>query len=95
MLFIKHHISKSLLIFLVLNFLQKLVVKPDQLIKRRGKLGLIKVNTDLAGVKQWVTERMGRDQQVHPDINHCFLCYLVRGTTFLDYHPYFYHVITW
>lgn len=44
--------------------LQKLVVKPDQLIKRRGKLGLIKVGTDLAGVKTWVDERMNKDQQV-------------------------------
>lgn len=43
---------------------QKLVVKPDQLIKRRGKLGLIKVNTDLKGVQSWVAERMGKDQQV-------------------------------
>lgn len=43
---------------------QKLVVKPDQLIKRRGKLGLIKVNTDLKGVKAWIAERMGKDQQV-------------------------------
>ncbi|KOC69415.1 ATP-citrate synthase [Habropoda laboriosa] len=43
---------------------EKLVVKPDQLIKRRGKLGLIKVNADLATVKQWVAERMNKDQQV-------------------------------
>jgi len=42
----------------------KLVVKPDQLIKRRGKLGLIKVNTDLATVKEWVKERMGKQIQV-------------------------------
>ena len=46
------------------SHLQKLVVKPDQLIKRRGKLGLIKVNTDLAGVKAWVGERMGTEVQV-------------------------------
>jgi ATP citrate (pro-S)-lyase len=44
--------------------LQKLVVKPDQLIKRRGKLGLIKVKVDLAEVKQWVIERMGKDQVI-------------------------------
>lgn len=44
--------------------LQKLVVKPDQLIKRRGKLGLIKVGTDLAGVQTWVDQRMNKDQQV-------------------------------
>nr|NP_001027756.1 ATP citrate-lyase [Ciona intestinalis]BAB00624.1 ATP citrate-lyase [Ciona intestinalis] len=37
---------------------EKLIVKPDQLIKRRGKLGLIKINTDYAGVQQWVGERM-------------------------------------
>lgn len=43
---------------------EKLVVKPDQLIKRRGKLGLIKVNADLAAVKQWIAERMNKDQQV-------------------------------
>ena len=39
-------------------------MKPDQLIKRRGKLGLIKVNADLAEVKTWVSERIGRDTQV-------------------------------
>ena len=44
---------------------QKLVVKPDQLIKRRGKLGLIKVNADLAEVKKWVAERMDKETQVN------------------------------
>uniref|UniRef100_A0A0V0G5Z5 ATP-citrate synthase n=1 Tax=Triatoma dimidiata TaxID=72491 RepID=A0A0V0G5Z5_TRIDM len=43
---------------------QQLVVKPDQLIKRRGKLGLIKVNTDLAGAEQWIRQRMGKEQEV-------------------------------
>ncbi|KAK3912870.1 ATP-citrate synthase [Frankliniella fusca] len=43
---------------------QKLVAKPDQLIKRRGKLGLITVNTDFAGAKQWISQRMGKDQLV-------------------------------
>ena len=43
---------------------QKLVVKPDQLIKRRGKLGLILVNSDLKGVKEWVSQRIGKDTQV-------------------------------
>jgi len=42
----------------------KLVVKPDQLIKRRGKLGLIKVNVDYPTVKAWVLERMGQDQVI-------------------------------
>lgn len=43
---------------------EKLVVKPDQLIKRRGKLGLIKVGADFAGVQTWVDERMNKDQKV-------------------------------
>lgn len=43
---------------------EKLVVKPDQLIKRRGKLGLIKVNVDFATVQEWVKERMGKDQKI-------------------------------
>ncbi|PWA21557.1 hypothetical protein CCH79_00003058, partial [Gambusia affinis] len=32
----------------------RLVVKPDQLIKRRGKLGLVGINLDLQGVKEWL-----------------------------------------
>lgn len=43
---------------------QKLVVKPDQLIKRRGKLGLISVNKNFQEVKQWINERMGKDQKI-------------------------------
>ncbi|KAH0546822.1 ATP-citrate synthase [Cotesia glomerata] len=43
---------------------EKLVVKPDQLIKRRGKLGLIKVNADLPTVRQWVEERINKEQKV-------------------------------
>ncbi len=43
---------------------QKLVVKPDQSIKRRGKLGLIKVNADLNEVKKWVSERIDKEIQV-------------------------------
>ncbi|XP_018561698.1 ATP-citrate synthase isoform X2 [Anoplophora glabripennis] len=43
---------------------EKLVVKPDQLIKRRGKLGLIAVNKDLDAVQKWIAERMNKDQKV-------------------------------
>ncbi|XP_054156443.1 ATP-citrate synthase-like [Oppia nitens] len=43
---------------------ERLVVKPDQLIKRRGKLGLILVNADIDGVKKWVSERMSKDIQI-------------------------------
>ncbi|XP_037956466.1 ATP-citrate synthase isoform X4 [Teleopsis dalmanni] len=41
-----------------------LVVKPDQLIKRRGKLGLIGVNKNLDQVKTWLKERMNKDQKI-------------------------------
>eukprot|EP01135_Chromosphaera_perkinsii_P010677 Nk52_evm77s2192 gene=Nk52_evmTU77s2192 len=40
---------------------EKLVVKPDQLIKRRGKLGLLKVKVDYATARQWIDERMGKE----------------------------------
>ena len=43
---------------------QKLVAKPDQLIKRRGKLGLIAVNKDFNDAKNWILERLGKEVQV-------------------------------
>lgn len=46
---------------------QKLVVKPDQMIKRRGKLGLLKVNTDWEGVKTWLAEKRGKETTVSFD----------------------------
>ena len=42
----------------------RLVVKPDQLIKRRGKAGLIGVDLDLPAVKSWVGERMNKPIKV-------------------------------
>lgn len=51
---------------------QKLVVKPDQLIKRRGKLGLILVNAEFNGVKDWVNQRLGKETQVSPLSFHLF-----------------------
>ncbi|XP_065369896.1 ATP-citrate synthase isoform X2 [Calliphora vicina] len=41
-----------------------LVVKPDQLIKRRGKLGLIGVKKNFQEVQQWIAERMDKDQAI-------------------------------
>jgi ATP citrate (pro-S)-lyase len=43
---------------------EKLVAKPDQLIKRRGKLGLIQANADLAGVRDWLSCNMGKTVQI-------------------------------
>ena len=38
----------------------QLVVKPDQLIKRRGKLGLLLVNRNYGEVKKWISEKRGK-----------------------------------
>ena len=42
----------------------KLVVKPDQLIKRRGKAGLLAINKTWEEVQQWILERAGKEIQV-------------------------------
>ncbi|OQR82148.1 ATP-citrate synthase, partial [Thraustotheca clavata] len=42
----------------------KLVVKPDQLIKRRGKANLLLLNATWNEVKEWITARMSREIQV-------------------------------
>ncbi|KAJ2777316.1 ATP citrate lyase subunit 1 [Coemansia javaensis] len=42
----------------------KLVAKPDQLIKRRGKSGLLLLNADWAAVKQWIRERAVKEVSV-------------------------------
>ena len=34
------------------------------MIKRRGKLGLLKVNTDWEGVKTWLAEKRGKETTV-------------------------------
>lgn len=41
-----------------------LVVKPDQLIKRRGKAGLLAVNKTWPEVQAWISDRMGKSQEV-------------------------------
>lgn len=41
-----------------------LVVKPDQLIKRRGKAGLVGIKLDWDGVQSWIAERMEKEIQV-------------------------------
>uniref|UniRef100_A0A8C1VQS0 ATP-citrate synthase n=1 Tax=Cyprinus carpio TaxID=7962 RepID=A0A8C1VQS0_CYPCA len=37
---------------------ERLVVKPDQLIKRRGKLGLVAVDLNLEGVQEWLKSNL-------------------------------------
>ncbi|OLL23320.1 putative ATP-citrate synthase subunit 2 [Neolecta irregularis DAH-3] len=43
---------------------QKFVAKPDMLIKRRGKSGLLKLNATWEKVKEWIAARAGKLQQV-------------------------------
>ena len=42
----------------------KFVAKPDQLIKRRGKSGLLSLNKSWAESRAWVAARAGKEQQV-------------------------------
>ncbi|KAF9446022.1 ATP citrate lyase isoform 2 [Macrolepiota fuliginosa MF-IS2] len=42
----------------------KLVGKPDQLIKRRGKAGLLALNKTWPEARQWIAERAGKPQKV-------------------------------
>jgi ATP citrate (pro-S)-lyase len=42
----------------------KFVAKPDQLIKRRGKSGLLALNKTWPEAKAWVAERARKEQQV-------------------------------
>lgn len=42
----------------------KLVAKPDMLIKRRGKAGLLKLDSTWADARAWIAERAGKKQQV-------------------------------
>jgi ATP citrate (pro-S)-lyase len=39
----------------------RLVVKPDQLIKRRGKAGLLAINKTWPEVVAWIKERMNKE----------------------------------
>lgn len=41
--------------------IQKLIAKPDQLIKRRGKLGLVELNVDVEGAKKWIGDKVDKD----------------------------------
>lgn len=45
-------------------FTTKLVAKPDQLIKRRGKAGLLALNKTWDEAKPWIAERAGKPQKV-------------------------------
>lgn len=45
-------------------FTSKLVAKPDQLIKRRGKSGLLLLNKEWPEVREWIVARAGKPTKV-------------------------------
>lgn len=53
-------------------FNTKLVAKPDQLIKRRGKAGLLALNKTWEEAKPWIAARAGKPQKV--GLVHYFCC---------------------
>jgi len=48
---------------------EKLVVKPDQLIKRRGKAGLLGLNLEWTNAKTWIIDRQGKEIKVKKEKN--------------------------
>ncbi|KAG5437481.1 hypothetical protein PCANB_000909 [Pneumocystis canis] len=55
---------------------KKLVIKPDQLLKRRGKLGLVYLNCTWTDARNWISTHAGQKQAVGRIIGvlHTFLC---------------------
>ena len=57
-------------------FTSKLVAKPDQLIKRRGKAGLLALNKTWEEARPWIAERAGKPQKVSLIfVRYCFLAF--------------------
>lgn len=48
----------------------KFVAKPDQLIKRRGKSGLLALNKTWPEAKAWIAARAGKEQQVETVVGY-------------------------
>ena len=59
------------------------------MIKRRGKLGLLKVNTDWEGVKTWLAEKRGKETTVQYTLNikkgiyYMSLCWMLNKFLFV------------
>lgn len=69
-------------LFLYLPSSKGLVVKPDQLIKGRGKLGLVGIDLDLQGVREWLSNHLMKETNVSSDhlvrILTLYCCYINR-----------------
>ena len=48
----------------------KFVAKPDQLIKRRGKSGLLALNKTWPEAKAWIAARAGKEQKVETTVGY-------------------------
>lgn len=69
------------------RLLQRLVVKPDQLIKRRGKLGLVGVNLDLNGVRGWLKSRLMKETTVRLPPTPCLVFVSQQNTPSINIVP--------
>lgn len=59
-----HTKKKTTCVLFLCSSQKRLVVKPDQLIKRRGKLGLVGINKDLQGVREWLKDHLMKETTV-------------------------------
>lgn len=59
-----HTKKKNTCVLFLCSSQKRLVVKPDQLIKRRGKLGLVGINKDLQGVREWLKDHLMKETTV-------------------------------
>jgi len=72
----------------------KLVAKPDQLIKRRGKAGLICLNKDWNETQKWIEERRDKTikvEKVEGQLTNCHIvmsCFDPHSVTFVSLHLY-------
>jgi len=55
-------------------FSSKLVAKPDQLIKRRGKAGLLALNQTWDEAKEWISARAGKPQKASDVFCAFYVC---------------------
>lgn len=65
-------------------FNTKLVAKPDQLIKRRGKAGLLALNKTWDEAKEWIINRAGKPQKVGHFGSFFMPCVPIVGKRFLS-----------
>ena len=68
-------------------FNTKLVAKPDQLIKRRGKAGLLALNKTWEEAKEWILQRAGKAQKVSSYPIYIFVSAFHLASLSFDHRP--------